>query len=255
MLFSSPMVNALLDGRKTQTRRIMSPNNSIFGSAPKEYWRHGDFASAWPDNRYIHVPAHMQECEDRSVVGVNCDRCVEMGWDSTAHRLYPVWEVGDRLWVRESWQYAPERYCRCPQGAEPQPCDDWIEGTGCASNRSSVLYKAGNETAPRWRPSIHMPRWASRLTLTITDVRVQRLQDISEVDAIAEGTGLYVPGHGFVSDEELRADPGYSNYLAPRMGYEAIWSEINGAGSWDPNPWVVALTFTVDKRNIDEVQP
>jgi hypothetical protein len=110
----------------------------------------------------------------------------------------------------------------------------------------------GDWTRPK--PSIHMPRWASRLTLTVTDARVQRLQEISEADAVAEGAGFYVPGHGFITEADLRADPGYSNFLAPRMGFEAIWASIHGPDAWDANPWVAALTFTVHRCNIDQME-
>jgi len=149
-------------------------------------------------------------------------------------------EIGDRLWVRETWQYAPSQYCHCPQPSEPSPCDDWLEGTGCRSNRGAILYRADAETLTRQRPSIFMPRWASRLTLTVTDVRIQRLQDITEEDAKAEGVALAISGQG---------DDGTIKIRTHRTGFVGIWQEING--NWLDNPWVVALTFTVERRNID----
>jgi hypothetical protein len=88
----------------------------------------------------------------------------------------------------------------------------------------------------RWRRSIHMPRWASRLTLTVTDVRVQRLQEISEADAVAEG--YKQPPEGVIG--------------WPPVGWFAdLWNSLHGPGAWEANPWVAAYTFTVQRRNID----
>jgi hypothetical protein len=102
----------------------------------------------------------------------------------------------------------------------------------------------------RWRPSIHMPRRVSRLTLDVTAVKIERLQEITEDDARAEGV-LYVPGHGDLSPAELSADPGYSNYLNCRLGFWALWDTLHGPGAWAQNPEVVALTFAVHELNID----
>ena len=154
--------------------------------------------------------------------------------------------AGDLLIVRETWQYADwtedgypfigyraddtrrlvER--RIPEEWGERLSDIWSELSEPAN------YNIDNRAADRrWRPAIHMPRWASRLTLRITDVRVQRLQDISEEDARAEGRSL-TPG-----------DP---------VGYfPETWERINGPGSWEANPFVWALTFQVIKANVDEV--
>ncbi|MBU8540237.1 hypothetical protein [Falsiroseomonas tokyonensis] len=180
IIFSAPMVLALLAGRKTQTRRLAS---------------------------------------------------------SPLRRV----QLGERLWVRENWQFAPQQYCTCPQGAEPSPCDDWQEGTGCASNRDGTIYAADGVKAARWRPSIHMSRWASRLTLTVTDVRVQRLGAMSSADARAEGTPLD-------PYDEAWADEDPRRWV---LAFAALWDRLHGAGAWDANPWVVALTFTVERRNVD----
>ena len=93
---------------------------------------------------------------------------------------------------------------------------------------------------PRWRPSIHMPRSASRLTLTVTEVRVQRLQDISEEDARAEG----------IEGEFLPWPQGYWTY---RPYFAELWNSLHGPDAWDANPWVVALSFTVQHGNIDQI--
>lgn len=97
-----------------------------------------------------------------------------------------------------------------------------------------------------WRPGIHMPRWASRLTLTVTSVRVQRLQDISEEDAIAEGV-----------DAVSMADAPRQTAWSRRQDFAQLWDSINGkhpCAAWSDNPWIVALTFSVTKQNIDALQ-
>jgi len=97
-----------------------------------------------------------------------------------------------------------------------------------------------------------MPRWASRLTLHVTDVRVQRLQDISEVDAVAEGVAPFLTSGAYVSPENTGNGQrvGYSAYDL----YRDLWDSINGAGSWEANPWVAAYTFTVEHANIDQAR-
>jgi len=128
---------------------------------------------------------------------------------------------GTRLWVRETWAKAGE--------------------VGDATE-----YRADNHdpSAGKWRPSIHMPRWASRITLAVTAVRVERLQDISEADAVAEGTpcrtcGRHVDGHG-----EDDCECFHSTRVAVES-YRSLWESINGPGSWAANPWVWAISFEV----------
>ncbi len=98
----------------------------------------------------------------------------------------------------------------------------------------------------RARPSIHMPRWASRMTLTVTDVRVQRLQDISEADAVAEGV-IHDSFGGW------RGHEGTIGYPTAIWAYHHLWNSLHGPGAWDANPWVVALTFNVQRGNIDQM--
>jgi len=97
----------------------------------------------------------------------------------------------------------------------------------------------------KWNPSIHMPRWASRLTLTVTDVRVQRLQDISAADSIAEGVECETCA---AMAQSACHGKGCFSSLAD---FRALWNSLHGPDAWDANPWVVALTFTVEQRNID----
>lgn len=206
ILFSAPMVLALLAGTKTQTRRILKPQpNMLNGGKPLNDGR-GSYST-------------------------------EGGW-----KRIPI-ARGDRLWVREAWR-----------------CNGWAidvatifygasegEGYTAMCEQYPVADKKPLRITSGWRPSIHMPRWASRLTLTVTDVRVERLQDISEADAIAEGCGQYS------SSTKLSRpfNPDWKGIY--REGYAELWNEINGSGAWEANPWVVAYTFTVQNGNIDKI--
>jgi hypothetical protein len=144
ILFSGPMVRAILEGWKTQTRRVMKPQPFDDGGIWR--WQHGRHVVAVPGPRAFGLEewAIWQECP---------------------------YQVGQTLWVRETWA---DGIAGCPNGV---------------SYRADHLDPLGDGPANpmKWRPSIHMPRWASRITLTITDVRVQRVQDISEEDAEEEG--------------------------------------------------------------------
>ncbi|CAB4167991.1 hypothetical protein UFOVP860_77 [uncultured Caudovirales phage] len=215
ILFSAPMVRALLDGRKTQARRILKLDGML---EPKpDVWEAKEIDGVW------HFVSDDPRCGGKL-------RC-------------PVrFAKGDRLWVREAWAYhgGDEMLYQREPGAVGYRAD--VE--------TDPRLSFGNVPGGRWRVSIHMPRWASRLTLTVTDVRVQRLQEISEDDCIAEGPPSveWQPGRGgwMVPSE---SQPHIS--MSPRTWYRLLWDTINGAGSWDANPWVVALTFDVVNRNID----
>ena len=141
--------------------------------------------------------------------------------------------AGDRLWVRETVLRSKPSHptsLRCHFAAD--------EAEFKFASHKSI-------------PAIHMRMAASRLTLKVTGVKVERLQDISEADARAEGV-LYVPGHGEISHDELRADPGFSNFLNCRQGFELLWGDLHGHQAWMANPEVIAISFTVAKRNILE---
>jgi hypothetical protein len=210
ILFSGPMVCMILAGRKTQTRRVLKPQPSMPITT-------------------LHSPV-----EGFTGPHWQTENGAEGG------RL-PCWQ-GDGLWVREAWQWAPQRFCRCPQGAEPSPCDDWSDGTGCRSNREGVVYRADDgAAAARWRSPIHMPRRASRIALEVTDVRVQRVQEISEADARAEGVKPYVGSTRSPTGVLLRENQG-SGHIGPFID---LWNSLNAARGleWDDNPWVAAITF------------
>jgi hypothetical protein len=199
ILFSAPMVRALLAGTKTQTRRILKVQP-------------GDLDAVF--------------CMDDGSWHVT-------GADGSHMSPLPVrYRVSDRLWVRETWM---------------------PRALGLAISRVMKPHYRADADSDRpewrglWKPSIFMPRWASRLTLTVTDVRVQRLQDISEEDAIAEGI-TEAPDGWWSADHKAGAPLAGCD---ARGAYYCLWNHINGPGSWDANPWIVAPTFAVERRNID----
>ena len=138
--------------------------------------------------------------------------------------------VGDRLWCREVWGLGVSDHGNCPR------------------YRATMDYRCGDKIRSHhegpftWRSPIHMPRWASRLTLIVTNVRVQRLHDISAADAIAEGC------HVYASSATIDCDT-----PDPRQEYRRLWNSLHGPDAWDANPWVAALTFTVHRQNIDQI--
>jgi len=195
------MVRALLEGRKTQTRRVVK---QLQGMDP------ADVRLARTQGGYPDGVRPVWECDfcEPDIFSTPC----------------PYGQPGDRLWVRETWQsvpFGPHRdWPGCPD-LRPQKPSEW--------NRTAVvIWRADGEMpgSEIWRPSIHMPRWASRITLEITGVRVERVQEISEADMYAEG---------------LDRAP----YGDPSAGFQVLWDEINGSRGygWASNPWVWVLEF------------
>jgi len=205
LIFSGPEVRALLEGRKTQDRRVIKPQ-------PRERYNDG----RWYADRYNHTNVWCMWGARGTDVENKCGDNIPVRY-----------EVGDRLWVRESWWHDAEGGDVANEygylADEFHPC----HGDNCGHVRH--------------RPSIHMPRWASRLTLIVTEVRVQRLQDISEEDAKAEGV-------------EPIVDHGVGNRHLHAIAFEQLWNRLHGPGSWEANPWVAALTFTVHPHNIDALE-
>ena len=175
ILFSAPMVRALLAGTKTQTRRAFKTKNG----------------GVWPNANDL--PGMRQIL-----------------------RSCPYGQPGDRLWVRET-------FCKIIGQS-----GGWIETDYQATYTHGDRLGDTLGIKKRWTPSIHMPRHASRITLEVTGVRVERLQDISEADAIAEGVrnSLHLPGGRFA-----------------RENFEHLWWTIHGDGSWESNPWVWVIEF------------
>ncbi|MBH2622893.1 hypothetical protein I5K99_21065 [Serratia marcescens] len=192
VIFNGEMVRAILDGRKTQTRRVIA-NVSLDNCIPLQK------PTKTKDGIYTHV------------------------MDAPGHGLCPFGQVGDRLWVREAYQ-GPlfnfdqmETYLEDTSKFErPEFCEYRADG-----GKTPEYYDADDNLRYGWKPSIHMPRWASRITLEITAVRVERLQDISEADAIAEG-----------GNEHFNID-----WFGP------LWASIYGEESWNANPWVWVIEF------------
>lgn len=202
ILFSGPMVRAILDDRKTETRRTS-----------------GLMQDATRYQRSLRGPMWWDAISDTS------------SGESAEFVRCPYGSPGDLLWVRETWAGAADR------PIHSMPATYFYRADGEQAGKQKSLSYIARER--RWRPSIHMPRWASRITLRITDVRVKRLQDISRNDAIAEGlswvgdggTPYGIPGIASTWDKD------------PRECYRALWEIINGHGSWATNPWVWVISF------------
>ena len=220
ILFSGPMVRAILEGRKTQTRRIIKPQPPSYLQPPNREFRPIHGTDLWGAFAVAGSAAAV-----RSQDTIKC----------------PYGKPGDRLWVRETWGHNPE-------------------GPG-------YVYRSDGDFdmkfhGDRWRPSIHMPRWASRITLEVTGVRVERLRDISEEDALAEGVERG-NGRWMVGDESYQRDiygfwvPGrHERHNAPSHAFRSLWESINGPGSWDANPfvWVVEFRRVSDGKSAKRVR-
>lgn len=211
ILFSAPMVRAILDGAKTQTRRVVKPQFVMRDGEP-----------IWPS--YAKRPR-----------GRGFEDC-------------PYGQPGGRLWVRENFQ---------PLMADDVPESEWLScdyktGAGYkvsypATDGVVEYYDISTDDAfcDRVTPSIHMPRWASRITLEITGVRVERVQEISEADAVAEGVERVVVGDGWRRYDSSSAIElaGLVPCETARASYRSLWEQINGPGSWEANPWVWVIKF------------
>lgn len=203
MIFNGEMVRAILDGRKTQTRRIMKNQ---------------------PAGDYPETPALIRN----------------VGTGFQWHGLYgessifncPLGSIGERIWVRETYQGPLFDY---------EQMESYLEDSSKFEKPDFCVYRADGNPAPEfydaddnlhcgWRPSIHMPRWASRITLEITDVRVERLNAISEEDAQAEG----------VQPACYEITPPEAAY---RVSFGEVWRGIYGEESWVANPWVWVIEF------------
>lgn len=228
ILFSAPMVRAILDGRKTVTRRGLSKSNTFFnGMTWPKYVRIGDcnWQSAWVDagpspagntGPYLHV---------EWPYGKLCDGGTD---EKLWARVYPRKQPGDLLWVREAWS----------------PIGELSECTGPADIHYRATSTEAEAALCEWKPSIHMPRWACRLRLRVTAVKVERLQDISEEDAIAEGIIAMRSRAGSVPITVYGYDANAQNHSpSARDAFSFLWTSINGPGSWDVNPWVASYSF------------
>ena len=183
MLFTSPMVRAILEGRKTQTRRVAKPVKH-------------------PDLGNLYTPgALLREHEPQHVINRAC----------------PYGQPGDRIYVRETFSQHPEwgQLAFRADGEEFEDADGWL-------------------WEPKWIPSIHMPKELARIWLEITGVRLERIQDISEADALAEGARFEL-----ASIDSVRIGAAASF----RSGFRNLWESTGG--DWDANPWVWVVDFRV----------
>lgn len=206
ILFSTPMVQAILDGRKTMTRRAVKAMSmqdfltpDLISSAPK-----CELVGNWIQ---LHHPKGGP---------LTCIKC-------------PYGQPGDILWVRETWQHTK------------------VLGLNIEDENYGYVYKADGQPWEdfegwTWKPSIHMPKEACRIRLKVTDVKVERLQDISEADAIAEG--IERVAHYGTTGYMLYTEPdaAYSDIDAV-YSFESLWQSINGKESWEQNPWVWVVKF------------
>ncbi|HEB4946951.1 TPA: hypothetical protein R0J13_002077 [Klebsiella quasipneumoniae] len=239
MIFNGEMVRAILDGRKTQTRRIMKvqPESNQLGLLLiTDSTKHSDIGKYhWAESNATgnHVRSKLFSC--------------------------PFGAVGDSIWVRETWAIL---------GNEDGCCIDWEEKLCKADERSAArIYRASCEQRPgnyglwsipddadwkphtkdyqyegAWRPSIHMPRWASRILLEITDVRVERLNAISEEDAEAEGIDMEAlydsqDCYDCIADHNMTGRPTVTG------AFKYLWESIYGEESWKANGWVWVISF------------
>lgn len=248
IIFSAPMVRALLEGRKSMTRRVLKPQP------------HQNAAGLWV--------AHFGK---RGFFQTTADQVGVSFLVRGALRYAP----GDRLWVREACraeelsQPPGERPAtkaeqeqlgrtRVPVLSELDGADgvryladnEWriIENSLSASDRWLELFHyrgRGNAGIGHNVPPIHMPRLASRLTLVVTEVRVERLQEISEADAVAEGAPRELAK---IDAVRLGATATH------KAGFQNLWDSLHGPEAWDANPWVAAVSFTVHRCNIDRME-
>jgi hypothetical protein len=194
ILFSGPMVRAILEGRKTQTRRTYKLQKEM-----EWYQDLGGEAEGWYTNG--------------------------IGWWNVEEEVCPYGKLGDRLWIREAWAH--------------EFVGNEIAYKFRADHHTGLEKRDGDQ---KWKPSIHMPRIACRLMLEITGTRVERLNEISVDDAIAEGIE---PVRGIW---KLYGERTIGSAVAtgqPRKSYASLWQSINGPGSWAANPWVWVVEFKV----------
>lgn len=248
ILFSDALVPPILTDRKTQTRRLLSPSRCLVDGvrwAPKRFtWLR--FNSAVRDSGpspvgnpgpYLHCP---------------------MDGSDTVHRVYPIWQPGDRLWVKHTWYL------------HSAGIDSWDEFTGICRNTEGDSMDWRGVLTPQtaaqnlWtkKHPWFMPRWASSITLEVVKVRIQRLHEIDEADARAEGAepnwvddlkGFDPDVHGFLIPCPVHGRDGCecSNGVTAREWIEWKWDRIHGKTTpWASNPWVIATTF---RRIIEQV--
>ncbi len=238
ILFKGEMVRAVLDGRKTQTRRVVKVQPEEIG---------GDIRFPWAT---FYNGGNVHTWDRDGVGGENWNvgrfpkenKFIEALKRTPYTNACPYGQTGDRLWVRETWAKVinGEECIDPPRNCKGEICE------GC-----HVEYRADTEDpypgewpadevcdeTPRWRPSIHMPRWASRINLEVKAIRVERVQEISNKDAKAEGISFY--------DCSIVTESGGHEEESPSCVFASLWDSINAKRgySWESNPWVWVVEF------------
>ncbi len=223
IIFNAEMVRAILDGRKTQTRRIIK-------SVPTTHNFHGWIMSstcAKDEGKACWATGNSPLLKDP--IRLKC----------------PLGKIGDRLWVRETWQgplVDEDHLDNYRADADKFQTSEFCEYAADGGPRPEFCDLDGNIHFG-WRPSIHMPRWASRILLEITGVRVERLHDISEEDAVAEGvvTGRYGNEGNWLRG--FYAPGGNQPHQNAKSAYSEIWRSIYGVEAWYKNPWCWVVEF------------
>lgn len=205
MIFNGEMVRAILDGRKTQTRRIMAPQ-------PADDIERSAFPN--PD-------------------AIGWKSSLKHKYGSTTAHFCPFGAIGDRIWVRETFRVHSRATDVATLVYKASERNSWTEQT----HRVPVAVCNKPATPEKWTPSLHMPSWASRILLEITDVRVERINSISQEDAQAEGLELtgWRPTY---SDPDSGGE-----VMTPYDNFAELWSSIYGDESWQANPWVWVIEF------------
>lgn len=220
ILFNAAMVRAILEGKKTQTRRVIKPLGNDGGFVLLD---HGN--GFWP---------YRSDDGDSSFHSVKRGDTVYL--DETPHAC-PYGKPGDQLWVRETWRTDAGLNDQAPSSFSAWPIQ--YDADGHVLKHGSFFGNTDGKT----RVSIHMPRWASRISLEIAGVRVERLNDISEADAIAEGVEAipYTGESAGPNRYSINMGGYWLNSPTAAGAYRMLWESINGDGSWDANPWVWAV--------------
>lgn len=211
ILFSGPMVRAILDGRKTMTRRVIKVQ------PPVEATSAGNYSSSREGvtNRWTWMSGNPKDCDT---------------WEPLDDFKLP-YAPGDLLWVREAHAIVGN--------VDPGFVLYRANGYEAECERHGFDKPYPPEAAARWRPSIFMPRWASRITLRVTAVKVERLQDISEDDARAEGISPLPSGRYYCDHDE----DGEITAKSPVTAFAWLWNSIHGEDAWMANPWIAAYSF------------
>jgi hypothetical protein len=246
ILFSGPMVRAILEGRKTQTRRIVTHKKQL----PPEWATFAQEITSLIHGKPGWHPIGLFQWSEEQLENGPLKPLRRWPYRDLEDAVYnnfavqcPYGGPGDRLWVREtslpdfpkefsyydwSWREVPNQY------RKPKYC----------------IYRADHPdwNDIKWHPSIHMPRWASRILLEITKVRVERLQNMEgvhpkESDALAEGINAIHHGDGDYYYSAFRDSPSGHNWIDPADAFKELWETINGKGSWESNPWVWVIEF------------